>query len=106
MQTVKLLAKVLLKAIVFLTVLFIGLQYFGNFSPQQSSVLSIVIWLLYGFYENLKAKFDVSQAIQNVFSPFRVSIYPNWYALLSDFKLIRSEEEWNRLNEAAEAQSK
>src|ERR1051326_5215484 len=106
MQTAKPLAKVLLRAIVLLTVLYVGFRYLGDFSPQQSSALSVMTWLLYGLYENLKAKFEVSQAVQNVFSPFRVSIYPNWYELLSDFKLIRSKEEWNRLDETAEAQSK
>ena len=106
MQTVKLLAKALLKAILLLTVLYVCFRYLGDFSPQQSSALTVVTCLLYGLYENLKAKFEVSREIQNVFSPFRFSIYPNWYELLSDFKLIRSEEEWNRLSEAAEAQSK
>ncbi len=34
------------------------------------------------------------------FAPFCVSIFPNWYPLLSDFVLVSGEEEWARLSEA------
>ena len=68
----------------------------GFFFPTKA-ILTALAWVGYGLYEKLNA----SRTVANVFSPFRVSVYPNWYELLSDFKLISTEDEWHKLCEAA-----
>jgi len=97
MTKVKVLVKVLIKSLVFVVVLYVCFRYVGDFSSQQSAVLAFVGWVGYGLYEKL----NVSRQVDNVFSPFCVFILPNWYDLLSDFRLIRSKEEWHRLCNAA-----
>jgi hypothetical protein len=97
-DNVKVLAKVLIKSLVFVAALYACFRYLGDFSSQQSAVLAFVGWVGYGLYEKL----NVSRRVDNVFSPFCVSILPNWYQLLSDFRLIRSEEQWHRLDNASD----
>ncbi len=97
MLTVKAIGKALLRGLVFLAALFACFRYLGGFSSQQSAVLTVVAWIGYGLYERLNA----SRTVANVFSPFSVSIYANWYKLLSDFKLINTEDEWHKLCKAA-----
>lgn len=101
MTNVKVLAKVLIKSFLFVAVLYACFRYLGDFSSQQSAVLAFVGWVGYGLYEKL----NLSHQVDNVFSPFCVSIFPNWYELLSDFRLIRSEEEWHRLCNATDEAS-
>jgi hypothetical protein len=90
-------AKALLKSLVFLAALYACFRFLGSFSSQQSAVLTFLALMGYGLYEKL----NVSRRVVNAFSPYCVSVYPNWYQLLSDFKLIRTDEEWRRLCKAA-----
>lgn len=76
-------------------ILYACFHYAGDFSFRQSVTLIAVTFLLrYIILENLQASRRTS-----TFSPYCVSVHPNWYKLLSDFKLIRSEEEWERLRD-------
>jgi hypothetical protein len=97
MTRVKATGKALLKSLAFLATLFACFRYLGDFSSQQSTLLTAVACIGYGLYERLNA----SRTVSNVFSPFCVSIYPNWHKLLSDFKLIDTEDEWHKLCKAA-----
>jgi len=97
MRTAKAIAKALLKSLIFLVLSYICFRYLGDFSSQQSAVLAVAASMGYGLYEKLNA----SRTVADVFSPFCASIYPNWYELLSDFKLINSEDEWDKLCNAA-----
>lgn len=94
--------KALAKSFALGAVLYLCFLYLGGFSSRQSIVLAVlalwVDWWGHGLYEKLHA----SSRVEKVFEPFCVSICPNWYQLLSDFKLIRSMEEWHRLREEAE----
>lgn len=93
-----LIVKALAKSLVLAAVLYAGFRYFGDFSRNQSTVLTAVAWMGYGLYENL----SLSRKTEDIFAPFCVTLFPNWYQLLSDFKLIRDEEDWKRLCEASE----
>jgi hypothetical protein len=89
--------KVLSKEIAFLAAFYVCVRYLGDFSSRQSTVLTFLAWICYELYAKLRA----SSPTANVFSPFRVWIIPNWYQLLSDLKLVGTEEEWHRLREEA-----
>lgn len=89
-------AKSLAKTVGTLLVVYLCCRYFGEFSTKQSIVLIVLAWLGFGLYESVSALQRPTQS----FLPFCVSIYPNWYPLLSDFKLLGNEDEWNRLCEA------
>jgi hypothetical protein len=93
---IKAIATAWVKKLLFAAALYACFRFLGTFSSQQSIILALVGWIGYGLYEELNA----SRRVTNVFTPFRVSIYPNWYTLLFDFKLIRSKDEWDRLCEA------
>jgi hypothetical protein len=86
------------KRLLLFATLYTLFRYAGDFSTSQSVVLTVVSWLGYGPYEEL----SLSRKTEDVFTPFSVSVYPNWYVLLLDFKLIRSEEDWGRLCDAAD----
>ncbi len=96
MTKAKAIAKALLKSLIFLALL-VCFRFLGDFSFQQSVVLGVAAWIAYGLYEKLNA----SRTVSNVFSPFCVSIYPNWYELLSDLTLMKTEDEWQQLCRAA-----
>jgi hypothetical protein len=89
--------KVFGKSLLFVTVLYAFFRYAGEFSTAQSVVLTVVSWLGYGLYEKLQ----LSHKTVDVFTPFYVSFLPKWYELLSDFKLIRGKDDWERLCEGA-----
>jgi hypothetical protein len=90
--------KVLAKELAFLAAFYAGARYLGEFTLRQSVALTFVAWIGYELY----AKLNASRRVEKVFEPFSVSIYPNWYELLSDFKLIGSMEQWHRLRGEAE----
>jgi hypothetical protein len=94
--------KTLLKTFALGAALYVGFRFVGDFSFRQSLLLTFVALAGYGLYEKLSA----SQGGGSAFSPFSVSIGPKWYDLLLDFKLIRTDEDWQRLcnapGEAAE----
>jgi hypothetical protein len=90
--------KVLSKELAFLGAFYLSIRYLGDFSSQQSAVLTFLAWICYELY----AKLSASRRVESVFEPFSVSIYPNWYELLSDFKLIGGMEEWHRFREETE----
>src|ERR1700730_13976313 len=60
-----------------------------GFSMAQSSALTIIVGAGYGFYTDLRARIRASDA----FSPFWVSVSANWYKLLQDHKIVRTEPE-------------
>jgi hypothetical protein len=90
--------KVLAKELVFLAAFYAGVRYLGEFTLRQSIALTFIAWIGYELY----AKLNASGRVGKGFEPFCVSIHPNWYELLSDFKLIGGMEEWHRLREEAE----
>ena len=92
--------KFLIKNALLLAGLYAFFQYIGDFSLQQSIALAVISWVGYGLYLYLKAR-----QVQNVFSPYTVTVFPNWYQLLLDFKLIHSAEEYDKLYAACEAKS-
>jgi hypothetical protein len=61
--------------------LYVFFRYFGNFPSQQSAALAFVLAAGYELYSDLNA----SRRASDAFEPFCVSIYPNWYKLLSHF---------------------
>jgi len=88
-------AKSFVKGLFFLALLYALFRYVGEFSERESVVLAMVAWIGYGLYERLNIP-----RVETVFTPFRVSFFPNWYELLLDFKLIKDKEDWKRLCEA------
>ena len=79
---------------------FVGLalffRYAGNFSQRQSLVLALVLILA---AEQLHG---VTKLLLNKphFTPFRVYVEPQWNPLLSDLKLLKGGDEWERFNDA------
>src|SRR5450432_1521748 len=97
MANIKPLLRVLIKSLVVVALLYIGFRFMGDFPSKQSGTLTLIAWIGYELYEKLNS----SQRAEHVFSPFCVSVHPNWYELLSDFKLVHTKEEWERLYSAA-----
>src|SRR6267378_6812263 len=97
---IKVLFKNLVKTAVLLTVLYSFFRYIGDFSLGQSIALTAISWVGYELFLYLKGR-----QVQNVFSPYTVTIFPNWYRLLLDFKLIHSAEEYDKLYTACKAKS-
>lgn len=87
--------KAVAKSLLFVAAVFLVFRYFADFSLTQSWVLAVVAWLGYGLYESLRTRLQVEKD----FSPFWVSVTPNWYELLRDFRIINNEEEWDQLGE-------
>ena len=92
------LVKVLGKSFLFAAALYALFRFAGEFSSSQSTVLAVVAWVGYGLYEKL----SLSRKTDDVFTPYCVSVYPHWYRLLQDLKLIRSDDDWKKLTEASE----
>jgi len=84
---------------------FVGLalffRYAGNFSQQQSLVLALAAMFavegLGGVWKLLRNKPHLT--------PFRVYVEPQWGPLLSDLKLLKGEDEWERFNDAFQGSS-
>jgi hypothetical protein len=91
--------KTLAKTLVIVIAVDACLRYLGDFSAAQSNVLTGLGWLGYGLAASYAQRHGQPQGIKN-FSPFCVSIQPNWYSLLLDFKLVGGKEEWERFCEA------
>ena len=90
--------KVVAKSVAALAAFYVFFAYVGGFSARQSFVLGVcVVVFAANLHEILKPLWH-----EWAFSPFRVRIKPNWYPLLSDFKLILNSEEWKRLSEVVE----
>jgi hypothetical protein len=89
--------KAVAKALLIGAALFCSFQYLAEFSPKQTWVLTIVAWLGYGLYESLR----VSSRLTEGFTPFFVSVRPNWYELLRDYKIVQTDEEsfWRKTDE-------
>src|ERR1700739_4741327 len=88
------------KRLAVLAVLYACFRYFGDFPAGQSVLLALVAFgTVFAFAASRQP------AAQSNFSPFRVSIQPNWYALLSDFKLVKTKEEGEQLAEREAAVS-
>jgi hypothetical protein len=81
-------------------VAFVGLalffRYAGNFTQRQSLILALVLIFvvaqLHGVMKLLLNKPHIA--------PFRVYVEPQWNPLLSELKLLNSEDEWKRFNDA------
>jgi hypothetical protein len=90
--------KVLGKTLLFAAALYALFRFAGDFSSNQSIVLAVVAWVGYGLYEKL----SLSRKSEDAFTPYCVSVYPHWYRLLQDLKLIRSDDDWKKLTETSE----
>ena len=77
-------------------VFYLVLAYIAVFSIRQSIVLALLMASLAGGIENAAAK------PTRRFSPYYVRVYPNWYDLLIDFKLIDKPEEWHAIQKSFE----
>jgi hypothetical protein len=95
--TVKGFAKTWLKNLTLLAGIYVCFRYLGDFTSGQSAVLTGTAWIGYELYAQLKNLHTAADA----FSPFSVCIHPNWHKLLFDFKLIKTDDEWRKLCEAA-----
>lgn len=74
-----------------LVVLYVCFHYLGEFSSTQSGVLSVLV-LAFVIYIVI-----TTQRPAQTFSPFCVSIGFEWHALLSDFKLVGRNKEYDLL---------
>src|SRR6266436_6120787 len=99
-ERVKVLFKSLVKTAVLLTVLYAFFKYIGDFSLGQSIALTAICFIGYELFLYLKAR-----QVQNVFTPYSVTIFPKWYPLLLDSKLIHSTEEYKKLYAACGAKT-
>ena len=88
--------KAIVKSLAILAALYAFSWYLGDFSARQSAVLALLGWIGYGLYSDL----DVSRRGDKAFSPFCVSVQPNWYPMLTDFMLVKNKEDWQRVHEA------
>jgi hypothetical protein len=71
--------------------LFLVLAYAADFSMRQSIVLAILgAWL----------GLEIETEHVRRFSPYYVWVCPNWYQLLTDFKLIGKPEEWEAIQKS------
>lgn len=70
------------------------LTYVGEMPQRQSWILA----LLLGFLS--REVFLRTPAMR--FTPYWVSVEPNWYQILADFKLIGSPEEWDSIQQRLE----
>jgi hypothetical protein len=73
------------------------LVYIADLSIRQSIVLALMIASLARGLKSAAAK----PAMR--FSPYYIRVYPNWYDLLIDFKLIDKPEEWHAIQKSFEA---
>lgn len=98
------------KSLVIGAAFFFAFRYVGSFSSAQSWALTIIAWLGYGLYVDLRARFRVGDA----FSPFWVRVSPNWYDLLRDYRIVETDEKtfwhdthlaWRQLQEKTEGDS-
>lgn len=74
---------------------YVGLAYIADLLPRASLVLAIVLASL--------STAVLAPADRRRFSPYRVSVVPKWEALLSDFRVLKTHEEWDSLWKALEA---
>jgi hypothetical protein len=71
-----------------LALLFVCFQYLGDFSSQQSIMLTFLVFG-FGFGIRTVAKeMRASSRSENAFKPFRVSVHPKWHELLADLTII------------------
>lgn len=95
--------KFVLRSLGMLLLLLVGFyacfNYLAEFSIKQSIALSIVCFLVYDSIRALRARNE----IEGEFTPYMVDIRVNWFNLLSDYKLIHSEEQYKRLCVVLEA---
>lgn len=78
--------------------LYLLFLYAGNFSQRQSLVLALVLIFV------VDQLHGVTKLLLNKphFTPFCVSVVPKWRPLLSDLKLLNSDDEWKRFNDACQ----
>jgi hypothetical protein len=69
-------------------VLFVAFFDIGDFSMKQSLVLTLLSIALYWAIEGTSHKSNLK------FNPYWLSVSPNWVKILTDYKLIKSPEEW------------
>jgi hypothetical protein len=71
--------------------LFCVLLYIADFSVRQSIVLAVLLALLAVYAAEL------SQVREFRFCPYSLSIKPNWFDILTDFKIVAKPEYWEIL---------
>ncbi|HEY6339760.1 MAG TPA: hypothetical protein VIW68_14815 [Candidatus Sulfotelmatobacter sp.] len=77
-------------------VLYLIFAYIGDFPARQSIVLAVVI----AFLTRRLGQFARKPAQR--FSPYYVTVRPNWPQLLTDFKLIDNREGWDVIEKSLE----
>lgn len=75
---------------------FLLLFYIGDFSTQQSILLAILLAILAVYVEYL------SHGSKARFCPYYLDIAPNWFLILSDFRLLAKPEYWSKIEEYVE----
>jgi hypothetical protein len=100
MATVKGLRKTSLACVAIVTA-YVWFRYVGEFSELLCGVIVVLGLVGYELFGRVIA-IEALQRPEKFFPPFSVSIWADWRSLLSDFGLVRSEEDWQRFNEAIE----
>lgn len=77
------------KSLIIGAILFVLFRYLGAFSRSQSWVLTIVCWLGYESFNELRT----ANQQDKTFCPYWVRVSPNWYELLRDFKIVTGDNE-------------
>lgn len=74
----------ILKSLVIGAILFLFFRYLASFSPGQSWALTLVSWLGYELFNELRT----ANQLEKTFCPFWVRVSPNWYELLRDYGVV------------------
>jgi len=82
--------KGIIKSVAVFIIVMLCFVYFGNFTNQQAALLALLAVFLYG---HLKEK-----EIKNKFEPFSIQIFPKWYQILKDHKLV-DDKKWKEIQE-------
>jgi hypothetical protein len=76
--------------------------YAAEFSIKQSVVVAFCLLLVIEYAAELASPAHgfISRATR--FQPYYVQIWPNWFRLLADFKIIESDTEWEKVSQSLE----
>lgn len=77
-------------------IVFVCLLYLGRFSIRESIVLAVI----FAGYASAAHTFGAKPTRR--FSPFRVRIYPYWWRILVDFRVVSGDEEWDKIRHLTE----
>jgi hypothetical protein len=72
---------------------FWGVLEWAGFSLSQSILLALLLTLLIWMIG------DAAPKVKYKFSPYYVTVDPKWHQILTDYKVINTDEDWTRLQE-------